>query len=113
MARHVKRTTEQRCAGMAGRQNVICESNSVLKFIRPDIYITVLDSGTADFKASAREFLDFADALIMQERADRAAAWTNISLTEDRRRPVFRIRPPHYVTPEIVEFVRSRLGPTH
>ena len=98
---------------IAGKHNVICESNSVLKFIRPDIYLTVLDSGTADFKASAREFLDFADALIMQDRADRAAAWTNISLREDRGRPVFRIRPPHYVTPEIVEFVRSRLGSTH
>ena len=98
---------------IAGKQNVICESNSVLKFVRPDIYLTVLDSGTADFKASAREFLDFADAVIMQERADRVAAWRDVSLREERGRPVFHIRPPRYVTPEIVEFVRSRLGSTH
>jgi len=95
---------------IAGRQNVICESNSVLRFIRPDLYLTVLDPETRDFKASAREFLDFADALIVQETANQATKWTNVCLRADTARPVFRIRPPRYVTPEIVEFVRSRLG---
>ena len=33
-------------------QNVILESNSVLKFLRPDLYLTVLDPSTADFKNS-------------------------------------------------------------
>ena len=40
-----------------GAGNVIIESNSVLKFLRPDLYLTVLDPATADFKNSAREFL--------------------------------------------------------
>ena len=39
-------------------ENIIIESNSVMKFIRPDVYLTVLDPGTTDFKASALEFLD-------------------------------------------------------
>src|ERR1700733_8535890 len=38
-------------------KNVILESNSVLKFVRPDIYLTVLNPANADFKKSAQEFL--------------------------------------------------------
>src|SRR5262249_30961991 len=43
---------------IAGAQNIIIESNSVVKFLRPDLYLTVLDPSTPDFKTSAREFLD-------------------------------------------------------
>src|ERR1700751_392197 len=46
---------------IADAANVIFESNSVLKFLRPDLYLTVLDPGTPDFKASAQQFLDRAD----------------------------------------------------
>ncbi len=49
---------------IAGAGNVILESNSVMKFLRPDLYLTVLDFSTADFKESAREFLDFVVAPI-------------------------------------------------
>src|SRR5262249_55328995 len=31
-----------------GAKNAIIESNSIMKFIRPDLYLTVLDPGTAD-----------------------------------------------------------------
>src|SRR5512146_3597425 len=34
---------------LASAGNVIMESNSILKFIRPDLYLTVLDFATADF----------------------------------------------------------------
>ena len=47
--------------------NVIMESNSVLKFMRPDLYLTVLDPSTEDFKNSAREFLDRAQAVILHQ----------------------------------------------
>lgn len=86
-------------------RNVIMESNSVLKFIRPDLYLTVLDPGTEDFKNSAREFLDRADAVILHGGSD--AAWQNVSLKPVAGQPVFRIAPPPYVTREIVEFVRG------
>src|SRR5437868_9945787 len=29
-------------------ENIIVESNSILKFLRPDLYLTVLDPATAD-----------------------------------------------------------------
>ena len=45
----------RRCAsGWSLRSNVMVESNSVLKFMRPDLYMTVLDPGTEDFKNSAQ-----------------------------------------------------------
>jgi len=87
--------------------NVIVESNSVLKFMRPDLYVTVLDPGTEDFKKSAQEFLDRAGAVILHERSNVAAAWQGVSLKPVVERPLFRISPPPYVTAEIVEFVRG------
>jgi hypothetical protein len=88
--------------------NVIIESNSVLKFLRPDLYLSVLDPHTADFKNSAREFLDRADAVILHA-ADGAVAWEAVSLKPIANRPIFRIAPPNYVTPEVVSYVRSKL----
>jgi hypothetical protein len=90
-------------------RNVIMESNSVLKFIRPDLYITILDPATEDFKKSAQEFMDRADAVILHERE--AAAWRGVSLKPMAGRPMFRISPPPYVTAEIVEFVMGVVAP--
>ena len=91
-------------------RNVIVESNSVLKFMRSDLYMTVLDPGTEDFKKSAQEFMDRAGAVILHERGNIDAAWERVSLKPVAGRPVFRITPPDYVTEEIVEFVRGILG---
>jgi hypothetical protein len=94
---------------IAGAGNVIIESNSVLKFLRPDLYLTVLDPTTADFKTSAREFLDRASAVILHDAAG-GPAWQAVSLKPVAERPIFHITPPEHVTAEIVEFVRSSLG---
>jgi hypothetical protein len=79
-----------------------------LKFLRPDLYLSVLDPHTADFKNSAREILDRADAVILHA-ADGAVAWEAVSLKPIANRPIFRIALPNYVTPEIVSYVRSKL----
>ena len=92
---------------IAGAGNVIVESNSVMKFLRPDLYLTVLNPATADFKNSAREFMDRADAVILHQTTGTNAAWQAVSLKPVAQRPVFRITPPVYVTSEIIEFVRS------
>jgi hypothetical protein len=94
---------------LASAQNVILESNSILKFLRPDLYLTILDPSTTDFKASAREFLDRADALILHQSSN-TPAWQNVSLKPVAHRPTFTITPPPYITPEIIAFVRSRLA---
>ncbi len=94
---------------LATAENAILESNSVMRFLRPDLYITVLDAATADFKTSAQEFLDRADAVVLHDGGNHVT-WTNVSLKPVADKPTFRIRPPHYVTPELVEFVRQKLG---
>jgi hypothetical protein len=94
---------------LAEAENGILESNSILKFLRPDLYLSVLDPATADFKKSAQEFLDQADAVILHEGEGRKPAWREISLKPVAGRPLFRICPPPYITSEIVEFVRGRL----
>jgi hypothetical protein len=94
---------------LAESENAILESNSVLKFLRPDLYLTVLDPATADFKKSAQEFLDRADAVILHRSEASELAWREVSLRPVAHRPMFRVSPPSYVTPEIVDFVRLKL----
>jgi hypothetical protein len=94
---------------LAESKNAILESNSILKFVRPEIYVTVLDPTTADFKRSAQEFLDRADAVILHEMKATIPTRSGISLKPVAGRPVFRIQPPDYVTEEIVRFVRQRM----
>ncbi len=95
---------------LAKTENTIIESNSILRYLKPDLYLTVLDPATADFKSSAQQFLDRADAVMLHSAENPARpAWKNISLKPVIDRPMFTIQPPDYVTPEIVEFVRARL----
>jgi len=95
---------------LAGTQNAIIESNSVLRFLKPDLYLTVLDPQTADFKTSAQTFLDRADAVLIHSiETFTKAAWEGVSLKPVVNRPMFAIYPPQYITPEITAFVRERL----
>jgi hypothetical protein len=95
---------------IAGAENVIMESNSIVRFLKPDIYLTVLDAATRDFKVSAMEFLDRADAVILHKSAsDGPAAWELVRLEQIASKSAFIIQPQPYVTPEIVEFVRGKL----
>ena len=92
-------------------RHVMLESNSVLKFLRPDLYLNVLDPGTEDFKVSAREFLDRASAVILHATSTNGdSRWQSVSLKPVAARPVFRISPPPFVTPEIIQFVRCRIN---
>jgi len=93
---------------IAGAENVIMESNSIIRYLVPDLYLTVLDADTKDFKESAREFLGRADAVILH-RAHQNPAWDSVSLDSLSAKPIFMIEPPKYVTPEIVGFVREKL----
>lgn len=101
---------------IAGDENVIIESNSVLRFLQPDVYLTVLDFAVADFKESARRYLERADAVVLHDRAangHREPAWTQVSRTQLAGKRIFYITPPPYITAEIVDFVRQKLGPVH
>jgi len=98
---------------LAASDHTIIESNSILRFVKPDLYLTVLDPQTADFKASAQNYLDRADAVLLHSvEGSEDPVWKQVSLKPVIDRPMFTISPPDYVTPEVVEFVRARLSPT-
>lgn len=46
---------------------LIIESNSLLQFVKPTLYLAVIDPTKDDFKDSARAALDRADALVIHE----------------------------------------------
>ncbi len=101
---------------IAGDENVIIESNSVVGFLQPDVYLTVLDFAIADFKESARRYLQQADAVVLHDpsaNGHKEPAWTQVSPAQLAGRPIFYIAPPPYITPEIVEFVRQKIGVVH
>jgi hypothetical protein len=100
---------------IAGEDAVILESNSILRFYQPTVYLTVLDPATRDFKESAREFLERADAVLIPEEGwslftrHLSLPWEGIALDLIRQKPNFPISASHYVTPEIAAFVEQRL----
>ena len=100
---------------IAGEDAVILESNSILRFYEPTVYLTVLDPMRKDFKDSAREFLNRADAVLMPEAnlslvtRHGSLPWEGIALEVIRQKPLFPISPSQYVTPEIAAFVEQRL----
>jgi len=93
---------------IARAENVILESNSILRFVRPDLYISVLDTAKQDFKLSAQQFLARADAIVLHDKgAD--VAWKDVLLRPLSGKRAFLIQPPPYVTPELTAFVRDKL----
>ena len=95
---------------MAGEKNIIVESNSILRFLKPDVYASVLDPKVADFKASALRYLDRADAILLCGETAGPLGWTGVSLKLIERIPKFQIAPPAYGSVEFASFVAKRLA---
>jgi hypothetical protein len=82
-----------------------------MRFLRPDLYLTVLDHATADFKESARLFLDRADAVLLRDSGkDLTPHWSQVSLKLIAGKPRFLIAPPGLVGDDLVAFVEQRLA---
>jgi molybdopterin-guanine dinucleotide biosynthesis protein len=52
--------------GACDAVNVMIESNSLLQFVKPSLYVTVFDASREDFKTSARQMLDRADVFVFR-----------------------------------------------
>lgn len=89
--------------------DVIVESNGIMQSLTPDLYLLVLDFGVEEFKPSARRTLHQAAAFLLH-RDREEPLWQGVSPQSLPGRPMLSMRPPQYVTPEIVEFVRRRLA---
>jgi hypothetical protein len=99
---------------IAAAENVILESNSILGFLRPDLYLSVLDQAKADFKDSARLFLNRADALLIHAGSEELVPqWRGVSPRLATGIPRFLIAPPEFMTDAVVAFVQGRLSPEH
>lgn len=85
----------------------IVESNSVLRFLQPDLALSVLDPSIEDFKPSALRYLDRIDALVMPASAETSAGWTGVSRQLMGRKLRFPFHAPAYCSPELVQYVRD------
>lgn len=100
---------------LAFSTNAIIESNSIIRFLRPDLYLTVLDPEIADFKPSAQFFLDRADAVVWSSQNSSTSepmqtAWPSVLLQLIRNKPQFRVVAPLFRNDELTQFVRERIS---
>ena len=88
---------------------VIVESNSILQFLKPDLFISVLDPSVEDFKRSARRYLDRADLILMTRRSGQVANWPESLKGVLLRSKVLYFEPEAYVSDDLVRFVNDRI----
>jgi len=93
----------------AASRNLIVESNSIVEFMPPDLYLVVLDFVKEDFKASSRRFLGRADACVLIERPTQDPVWNGVPSGSWEGKPHFPVRPPQYMTAALAAFVNERL----
>ena len=97
-------------ASWRAAENAIIESNSILRFLQPDVFVSVLDAGTMDFKESAKRYLDRADAVVLTGGELDRAVWQGISLRLVAGARQFHGGTDKYCSNDLVDFVRSRVA---
>jgi len=98
---------------LAGTENVILESNAILEFIRPALYLVVLDPELPDFKESARRFIDRADALVLRHSLP-GSARQGVAEQPLGERPLFKQGLGEPLPGSLVSLIRERLfAPVH
>jgi len=95
---------------LASGTNLIVESNSILEFFQPDLYLVVMDFSRKDFKPSSLRFLDRADALIVVDAGINVPLWKEVSRGMWDGKRQFAVKPPYYVTAAMAAFVKTRLS---
>jgi hypothetical protein len=84
---------------------VIIESNRILKFLRPDLYLLVLRYGVGEFKDSAREALRKADAIVAVNDCPSPPAW-KLEIPEGV--PIFPTTNLQIIPNGLIELLNSR-----
>ena len=90
---------------------VMIESNSILSFLKPDLYLFVVDSRVCDFKPSARKFLRRAGALVTVGPLE-LRAWPGVDSSRFRNKPVFAVSRPGRPDLRLCRFVGRILHPS-
>jgi hypothetical protein len=102
--------------------NLILESNTLLQFLKPSLYLMVLHPEKSDFKESAQVQMDRASAFVLRElmpqfspTANNHPAWGGVSLQwlqGPRAKPQFLQREGEILPPGLVEAARAVCGAT-
>jgi hypothetical protein len=97
---------------LASCEHVIVESNSVMRFLQPDLSISVLDPRIQDFKGSAKRYLDRVDAIVVPSGVDFCQGWEGVSNQVLERKRKFTFQAPEYCSVALAEYVRHELYPS-
>ena len=89
---------------------MIVESNSILAFLKPTVFLFVIDESRRELKASARQFLPRADALVTVGPELKPRIWPGMSLLMLEDKPVFPVSAGEWSNPALSRFVRERLA---
>jgi hypothetical protein len=95
---------------LEGDEHVIMESNSLLAFVKPAIFLFVMDEARGELKASARQFLPRADALVTMGAKAKGRVWPGISLRMPEDKLVFPVLPGEWSNAALCRFVGERLA---
>jgi hypothetical protein len=111
LLRAALRETEADSADVPG--NLILESNTLLQFLKPSLFLMVVDPAKTDFKDSARMQMDRASAVILRSgAANGAAAWAATSTKLLGEKPQFLQREGEELPAELRNQVRDMLRDT-
>jgi hypothetical protein len=102
---------------VSGPGNLILESNTLLQFVKPSLYLMVLHPAKTDFKESARLQMDRASAFVLREPLPKGpestgnpTAWTGVPLQLLQGRPQFLQREGEVLPGKLAEKVRLMLA---
>jgi molybdopterin-guanine dinucleotide biosynthesis protein len=91
---------------------VIIESNRILKYITPDLFIFVMRRDVAEFKKSAWETIDKAHAILMTDCGSSPPAGKDIAQIIPENIPIYASTGSRIIPAPLLDFIQSRLFPT-
>ena len=103
---------------IASDEFVIVESNSLRRFLKPTLYLQVIDPTNADFKTSAQQFFDLADAYLYVTQPGDEDAQIQANITQNvllareqqKHKPCFAVTlADGFINQAVIDFVRARL----
>jgi hypothetical protein len=92
---------------LEGDEHVIVESNSLVGYLKPDVFLMVIDPSGREVKASALQVLQRADAFVTVAAGPRI--WTASALQLPQDKPIFAASPGDWSNPALCHFVSERL----
>ena len=90
-------------------RNIIIESSAIVSFIRPDLYLVVVDPSISEWKESARRQIGRADAFVIVNREVNEPQPPIGAVNLPEGRPKFVVTPPEYMSAELVAYVSRGL----